>query len=243
VTPPSQPRVAAGGKSGLAARLVAELRERIIRWRYPPGYRLTEEDLCREFGVSRSPVREALKVLTVNGFVQQLPRRGYAVRQLDMREIEELYEVRLALEQLVVERLAEREEPGAGLEGLRREWAGLDTANPPSSQTLARMDEGFHEGLARLLGNDTLVRQLQLINERLLIFRSIDFESPARVDDTCRQHLAVLERITAGDVAGARAAIQRNIKDGCAIVETAIGDALARSYLGRGGPAAAHGGG
>jgi len=220
----------------LAGKLVGQLRERIIRWEYPPGHRFTEEDLCGEFGVSRSPVREALKVLVANGFVEQLPRRGYAVRQLDVQEIEELYEVRLALEQLVVERLSERDKPGEGLDELRWSWSELLVGPAPSSDALARLDEAFHEGLARVLGNGTLVRHLQAINERLLIFRTIDFESPQRVGETCRQHLSVLDRIAAGDPEGAREAIRCNIDDGRLIVESAIADALARSYLGQARP-------
>ena len=235
--PPPAPESAAelGEPIRLSGQLVDQLRERIVRWEYPPGHRITEEDLCQEFGVSRSPVREALKVLVANGFVEQLPRRGYAVRQLKIREIEELYEVRLALEQLVVERLAERDDPGAGLDALRENWSRLTDGQAPSSTDLARLDEAFHEGLARILGNITLVNQLQMINERLLIFRTIDFESPQRVEETCRQHLAVLDRIAAGDPEGARAAIRRNIDDGCIIVESALANALARSYLGRSG--------
>lgn len=227
----SKSRIGPGKPTRLADKLVGQLRERIIRWVYPPGYRITEEDLCREFDMSRSPVREALKVLVANDFVEQLPRRGYAVRQLDIEEIEELYELRLAFEQLVVERLAERDDPGGGLDELREPWSKILVGPVPSSEDLARLDEAFHEGLARLHRNHTLLRQLQAINERLLIFRTIDFESPQRVEETCRQHLAVLDRIEAGDAKGARAAIRCNVEDGCHIVESAIADALARSYF------------
>src|SRR5262245_3219620 len=64
--------------SGLSASIVATLKERIVGWKYPPEHRLTEEGLCREFGVSRSPVREALRALVTNGFVRKLQNRGYA---------------------------------------------------------------------------------------------------------------------------------------------------------------------
>src|ERR1700751_3234046 len=88
-----------------AANLIATLKERIITWQYPPEYRLTEESLCREVDVSRSPVREALRVLATTGFVRRTDTRGYAVRQVNVKEVEELYEVRLALESYVVEML------------------------------------------------------------------------------------------------------------------------------------------
>ena len=67
--------------AALNSSIVQTLKRRIIAWEYPPEYRLVEERLCEEFGVSRSPVREALRVLATNGFVKKLPNRGYAVRQ------------------------------------------------------------------------------------------------------------------------------------------------------------------
>src|SRR4029077_11068729 len=81
----------------ISTSLIATLKERIVTWKYPPEHRLTEDALCREFGVSRSPVREALRVLATNGFVRRTANGGYAVRQVKMNEVEEMYEVRLAL--------------------------------------------------------------------------------------------------------------------------------------------------
>ena len=82
--------MAAGTMSTLSASIVATLTERIISWQYPPEHRLTEEGLCREFAVSRSPAREALLVLATNGFVRRSANRGYVVRQVNLRELEEL---------------------------------------------------------------------------------------------------------------------------------------------------------
>src|SRR5438270_137987 len=94
--------------STLSASIVATLKERIIAWQYPPEHRMTEEALCREFGVSRSPVREALRVLVTNGFIRRMPNRGYAVRQVSIKDIEELYDVRLALELYALEAVTAR---------------------------------------------------------------------------------------------------------------------------------------
>src|SRR4029077_5937351 len=95
----------------ISTSLIATLKERIVTWRYPPEFRLTEDALCREFGVSRSPVREALRVLATTGYVRRTDTRGYAVRQVNVKEVEELYEVRLALELYVVEMVATRGVP------------------------------------------------------------------------------------------------------------------------------------
>ena len=215
----------------LGGSIVATLKERIVSWRYPPEYRLTEEGLSREFNVSRSPVREALRVLAANGLVKRMPNRGYAVRQVNLREVEEIYEVRLALELYAVEILARRGAPPKAFATLRKTWESVRrTPESLSGADLAELDTKFHEGLVSLIGNETLVKELKAINERLFVFRMIDFDRANRVESTCVQHLNVLKRIVAKDVDGARAAISMNIEEGRTIVHERLKDALARAY-------------
>jgi DNA-binding GntR family transcriptional regulator len=212
--------------------LVATLKERIITWQYPPEHRFTEDALCREFGVSRSPVREALRFLAVSGFVQRTPNHGYSVRQVKVKEVEELYDVRLALELFSVEALATRGAPPAKLSVIAEVWRAVQQNPKGDLGDLATLDARFHEDLARLYGNAALLQQLEAINERLYMFRSIDFARRDRVKATCEQHLAIIERIAARDAAGARVAMRRNIEDGRNIVGTSIKEALARAYAG-----------
>ena len=217
--------------SNLSASIVATLKERIIHWQYPPEHRLTEAELCQKFGVSRSPVREALRTLATDGFVKKMPNRGYAVKQYNLREIEELYEVRLALELFVVECLAKRGAPKQNdIEALKRTWTGLLNGATKKDEELARLDTQFHETLAHATGNKSLLRQLRAINERLLLFRMIDFGKAHRAESTCHQHLDILKRIAAKDISGARKAMQRNIEEGRNNVHATIKDALARAY-------------
>ena len=127
-------------KRGLTEVVVESLRERIINWEYPPGHRLTEDQLCKEYSVSRSPVREALHRLETGGFIERLPHRGYVVNQLDLRGVEELYELRLALELLVVERLCKRGVAKSILNELRRTWRGVLKTPPVSIEEMPRLD-------------------------------------------------------------------------------------------------------
>ncbi len=217
--------------SNLSASIVATLKERIIHWQYPPEHRLTEAELCQKFGVSRSPVREALRTLATDGFVKKMPNRGYAVKQYNLREIEELYEVRLALELYVVDSLAKRGTPKKDdINALKRTWTCLLNGPSKKDEDLARLDTLFHETLAQAAGNKSLLRHLRAINERLLLFRMIDFGKAHRVESTCHQHLEILKRIATKDVAGARKAMQRNIDEGRNNVHAVIKDALARAY-------------
>ena len=185
----------------------------------PPESRLTEEARCREFDVSRSPMREALRVLATNGLVNRMANRGYAVRQVNLREIEEIYEVRLDLEPYAIAALADRDAPPKTLAALDETWESLNpAADSRKGEDLAERDASLDESLTALIGNEALIHELNAINERLLVFRMIDFGSADRIESTCVQHLNILERIAAKDANGARAAIHTNIEDGRNIV-------------------------
>ena len=229
-------------KGHLGAEIYHILKQRIVRWEYPPGRRLIEDELRQEFGVSRVPVREALSMLEEKNLVEKLPFRGCSVRQPDPTEIGELYDVRLALELFGVTCLAT-----SGMD--EQEWQSLYTlwtaSIPAAAQAtlaaggqldgydLARHDEAFHERLAKATGNKTLWEQLRLIDERLFVVRVTDISSLERLQETCREHALILESIRAQDVDAARAALQRNIDGGRSTVEAALTAALARSFLRR----------
>lgn len=227
-------RIVKGKPSNLSSSIVATLKEQIIHWQYPPEHRLTEVELCEKFNVSRSPVREALRVLASDGFVKKLPNRAYVVRQYNLGEIEELYDLRLALELYTVERLATKgplnQNEKEAISKLKSAWIGLLNGPGKKAEELARLDTLFHETLAQTLGNNPLLQHLRAINERLMLFRMIDFDKSDRAESTCRQHLKILKCITAGDASGARTAMQRNIEEGRNNVHTAIKDALAKAY-------------
>ena len=221
-------------KSNLSSPVYSELKQRIIRWQYPPGYRFTEERLCNEFGMSRSPVREALRMLVENGLVEKVPHRGYSVKQPDLDEVRDLYDVRLALESFTAEHLAVKGLPQADLDRLRHAWNGLLSQLPQiDADNAAREDEVFHETLAQATGNRALRDLLSTVDERLRFVRLTDITTVERLRATCQQHLKILDCIAAKNVAGAREAMRENIEHGRQNVEAAFKEALAGAYRGQ----------
>lgn len=216
----------------LSTDVFSVLKERIIRWEYAPGHRFTEESLCDEFGISRSPVREALRMLVENKLVEKTPHKGYSVKQLDLQEINELYDVRTALETFVIEHLAQGNYPEKDWKELYRTWQGLRKVTLTSPADFAELDEQFHEKLAGWTGNQILLQQIRSIDERLHFIRMTDITTTERLRETCKQHLRILDCIRERNVECAREALQLNIEDGRRNVETAIKEALARAYLG-----------
>ncbi|PLX35595.1 MAG: hypothetical protein C0605_09320, partial [Hyphomicrobiales bacterium] len=199
----------------LSDKILKVLKSRILNWEYPPNNPLVEGDLSAEFGVSRSPVREALSMLEAMGLAERRKNRTFVVKQVHSSAVREIYELREALELYVVERLCADEGRAGRLAALKQQWLSLGEDTPDSkaldAETAARLDRDFHEGLAELLGNQAILDTLRSLSERLHIFRTIDFQRSGRIGETCRQHLAILEAIESGDVALARQCLLDNI--------------------------------
>ncbi|MCB0214237.1 MAG: GntR family transcriptional regulator [Anaerolineae bacterium] len=221
-------------KTNLSFEIFDTLKKRIIRWEYLPGQRLIEESLCNEFGVSRIPVREALRMLEDNKLVDKIPYRGCTVKQPDLDEVNNLYDVRLALELFVVEHLALYKTKHTVLQAMKQTWCDLfacETSDAIDSFLLARQDETFHETLAQATGNKAMFDLLHSVNERLYFTRMTDITTLERMHTTCRQHLDILQAIEAQDVAVARKMMQANVEFGRTNVESALKDALVRAYM------------
>lgn len=213
----------------LADRIFEDLRSRILLLELRPGDRLLEEDLARRWRASRTPIREACKRLAQAGLVRTVPRRGYYVRDLDLVEIEELYEVRVALETFAVTLAAERGR-AADWSALARDWSS--PSDPlPAPDLMLKLDEEFHLAIAEAGGNRVLVEHLLSINERIRAVRAKDFALPHRVRITYGQHARILGLITGGDGAGASAAMRDHILESKANVVHAVKELLASVYL------------
>lgn len=220
-------------KINLSTKIFHALKQRIIRWGYPPGHRLTEEAICQEFSVSRVPVREALRMLAESGLVEMAPHRGCTVKQPNLVELHELYDVRLALELFIVAQLAESGMAHDDWKPLYERWASL-AANAAfavvDSHALAHEDAAFHEALARATGNRLLYEHLRMVDERLFFTRMYDITTAERLATTSRQHVEILTCISRRDGRAAQEAVRTNIDFGRGNVEAALKEALAQAH-------------
>ncbi len=217
-------------KRNLSQPIFESLSERILHWSYLPGHRLTEEALCEEFNVSRSPVREALNTLVENGLIEKKPGVGYSVKLLDFDEINELYDVRIALETYAIQQICRNGMDEDRLADLRAYWRRIGSQLPDAATAVAAADEEFHELLVKQTGNRTLLAMLKSIDQRIHFVRLADITNEERVRTTCSDHIELLESIAQRDEVRACEAVCRNINGGRRSVEHAIKDALANAY-------------
>jgi DNA-binding GntR family transcriptional regulator len=183
----------------LAERVYEDLRRAIVAREFDAGEPLTEHDLCARFGVSRTPVREALAKLERDHLVRVVPKKGAFVRTLSHDEIRELYEIREALEALAV-RLAVPRLTGEDLAGFETRFRVLKSQGPRLAYPDVRaLGEEFHRQLVKAADNTRLAEMLDQIRERIQSVWTLSIVAPRRVQALVREHLGILEALKRGD--------------------------------------------
>jgi len=214
----------------LRDKVVTELRRRIIDGVYGPGHRLTEERLAEDFGVSRNPVREAIRVLEAEGMLIAQPRRSAVVATMTVQDVEELFDVRLSLEVLAARLAAER----VGADGAARlDRLLADARGTRRGVDLAGLNTRFHATVTALAGNALLSGIMESLHGRLQwIYRQSVQE---RAPHSWAEHETIAAAIRAGDADAAASAARTHV---LAARRTALELAVALADPGR--PAAAY---
>jgi DNA-binding GntR family transcriptional regulator len=197
-------------KQRLADQVYAELVQRILHGTLPPGSRLSVPQLAVDFGISRSPVREAVQRLVAEGMAAERPNHGALVAAVDVADLIDMYEVRAPLDGLAA-LLATRS-------GGRDRLADLDRAmalHRSSFETgdvagIIRADLDFHGAIAATCGNAQLWAVLEPIHRRVAL-AILAGEPGVWPRDALREHQAIADHIAAGDAEGARRAAHDHI--------------------------------
>nr|WP_277999002.1 GntR family transcriptional regulator [Moorella sulfitireducens] len=189
------------------------LREAIINGQLKAGERLMEVQLAEEMGVSRTPVREAIRKLELEGFIVMVPRKGAYVADLSTKDIADVFEIRSALESLAAGLACERitEEELDELERLLIKVA--DCVAAKDLETLVEIDTQFHEVLYRASRNDRLVQIINNLREQIQRFRTTSLGTPGRMPEALEEHKQLVEAITARNVELARRLAQEHIEN------------------------------
>ncbi|MCL6588752.1 MAG: GntR family transcriptional regulator [Firmicutes bacterium] len=190
------------------------LRESIISGVLNPGERLMEIQLAEEMGVSRTPVREAIRKLELEGLVVMLPRKGAYVAGLSLKDIADVFEIRGALEGLAAELAAERITDDE-LEELERYLVRI-TEEIETGGDLAKVveiDTDFHTLLYKASRNHRLSQIINNLREQIQRFRATSLSYPGRMKAAVEEHRRIVEAISARDGDLARKLAQEHIEN------------------------------
>jgi DNA-binding GntR family transcriptional regulator len=220
-------------RRALVDQLAAALRARVLSGDLPSGTRLRQEALAIEFGVSRTPVREALRQLQASGLVDLEPNRGARVRRLSPREIRDAYEVRAELEGLAAALAAARirhsqldqlrKAQSEFKRALARTVASRARGSDPSEGEIARWgraNDVFHQVIQEAAGNEVLAEALGQLHRRFPrdLSRTVLGESTKLLETNVGEHEAVLEAIERHDGPSARARMSEHVRSAGSLI-------------------------
>jgi DNA-binding GntR family transcriptional regulator len=194
---PAPPRRIGAEHSPLRDKVAGEIRAAIHSGQFKPGDRLVEDRLAEEFGVSRNPVREAIRTLASEGLIEVTARRGAVVASLSPQEAEELLEVRATLEGANARLAARRRDPEV-LEQIKEVLArGSAAIADKRVDELPELNDAFHALLARAGHNRVLVDLVKTLRDRSgPLFRGIGLEFAT---ESWAEHASILRAVIAGD--------------------------------------------
>jgi DNA-binding GntR family transcriptional regulator len=214
---------------GSSEAVYATLREAILSKALRPGPQYAEEDLARVFGVSRTPIREAILRLESEHLMQRRGRRRVSVSEISPAEVLEIYDVRVALDGLAAE-LAARHATPPEIAQLHWVTERMKSAEDRSDfDTISALSLEWHEWLARASRNSFLLNQIRMVHDRVRRFERTTFEYPGRGDAAIVEHEQILAAVQAGDAARAIELAQAHMlnakKVRLAMVESGLPDA------------------
>jgi DNA-binding GntR family transcriptional regulator len=187
------------------------IREAIIDGRLKPGQRLKEEDLARQLGISRTPIREALLMLQVEGLIVATPNRGATVRVHTPEDLEDLYALRALLEGHAARRAGPRitEEQA---EQLRESCERFDALSPHEElRELVRENLFFHSTILDIAGSARLASMVRRVIELPLVYKSYIWYSPDQKRISSHYHRQIVHALATGDAERAELVMKEHV--------------------------------
>lgn len=200
------------------------LREAIIQGRLRPGARMMEIQLAEEMGVSRTPVREAIRKLELEGFVVMVPRKGAFVADISVKDIVDVFEVRAALEALAAGLAAERIS-GDEMEELERSLVQInEVSSRDSIDDIVALDSSFHDIIYRASRNERLIQIVTHLQEQIQRFRTASLSQPGRTKWALDEHKKIVEAISDRNVELAQNLAREHIENAEQSMLNALGE-------------------
>jgi DNA-binding GntR family transcriptional regulator len=192
------------------------LRSAIVQGSLKPNQRLVEEAIAGQLGVSRTPVREALRRLEAEGLVIYTPQRGAIVRQVSTAELAEVYDLRILLECYAARTAAERIQP-SDLGQLEQLCDAFETAlqdrRPRGEQVreLMTLNDEFHSAIIRICGNQRLARFMNMTLGSTMIYGIYYYFDEGKSRIAAREHRQIVAALRAGNAARAETLMQEHL--------------------------------
>lgn len=218
----TNPRPASRVRGPIHAQVLPHIRRHIVLNRWQPGERLPEMGLCAEFGISRTPLRDVLKILEIEGFVDLQPHVGAVITRMDPQDIAERFEVMTALERLAAMKLA-RAQPEPAIQEIQRLHRAMARAARETRVALYyRLNDAFHRTIVLGCANAALCDMHETLMFHVSRARNHANEHEPLVESAFEHHGAIVRAIAAGDAEAAGQAMAGHLEEVTRIVLRAL---------------------
>lgn len=198
------------------------LRQAILKGELAPGERLMEIQLAEKLGVSRTPIREAIRKLELEGLVLMIPRKGAEVAKISEKSLRDVLEVRRSLEELAIE-LACQRMTDEEIEQLGERQNDFKNAiNKGNAMNIAETDEAFHDVIYLGTGNDKLVQILNNLREQMYRYRVEYLKDERNYPTLMREHNEIVEGLMTKDKVRVTEAMHKHVKNQVVAVKEMI---------------------
>lgn len=187
------------------------LRQAILKGELAPGERLMEIQLAEKLGVSRTPIREAIRKLELEGLVLMIPRKGAEVARISEKSLKDVLEVRRSLEELAIELACQRMTDVDLLEMEKMQKRFCDAIESGSAMEIAEGDEAYHDVIYNCTRNARLVQILNNLREQMYRYRLEYIKDEDKRQILRLEHEKILKALRSRHVAEARAAVREHI--------------------------------
>ena len=204
--------------SPIREEVFAMLRQAILTGKLQPGDRLVERELAEQLGVSRTPVREALRKLELENLVTHIPRKGVVVSEISRKDVIEIFDIRASLEGLAASLAAQKAtvEDMQELEALLKQME--TAAGSKDIENLNEIHDQFHKMLCNLADSPRLVGMINSLSDYINRFTKAGYSIPGRSDAAMQEHQDLLESLEARDAVRAEALAGDHVMNSKAVV-------------------------
>lgn len=189
------------------------LRQEILTGKLKPGERLMEIQLANKLGVSRTPIREAIRKLELDGLVIMIPRRGAEVAQITLKDLKDVMEVRCALDVLAIELACERMERDERNKLYQACENFREAVKTKDTRKLAEADVAFHDAIVLSTGNTRLIQLVSNLSEQMYRYRFEYLKDATSHEMLQQEHMEMYQSILKKDKAAAASVVRKHINN------------------------------
>ena len=193
----------------LTAVVLDDIRRRILTGDFRPGERINESEIALKLGISRSPVREAFRVLEGEGLITTLPRKGSSITEISAQDVEELFEIREILECHAIECIRKRAKKSPDELRALIEEVGRELLRKPDIFTVI---SGFHFSLVELSNNYRLIELYKILGVSLRRYQLIYLSKKGQRDVSLEHHQVIVDALKRGNYSDIKKLLKRHIR-------------------------------